>query len=191
MSLTTDPLSGTTADFRPDDYEDVLAAFCARTYLLDKYPEGPWAAVTDPRVTDAVRATDRPVFPAAVLFAADTPDTAGDLPVFCDRFRDVSPTLRLGALCTSGLGATHPGFSDVDDGDLAARLTAAWDTQQTLGLNLENMAHAGSYPYTLERAVRLLTVPPTPAAAQRAADLARPHIDWACRAYLTALDLQR
>ncbi|MGP9760885.1 hypothetical protein [Corynebacterium sp. AOP12-C2-36] len=192
-------LVSSSSDFDPTNYEETIAAFCARTVVLDTLGTQMAAAITGtPQIAAGVQAVhaaglechpvDVLLFTAGILDEdAETP-TSRDLVSFTRSFAGVSPSLRLGALLTHGLTAPVPGFSGVNVADLSERLTQAWDTQRTLGLHLENLASLPQ-PYTLLRALRMLLVEQTPAAAAVAAGLARPHITWCLQAYQAALRL--
>lgn len=192
-SSLTSPL----CSFDPARYDEALAGFCARTYLLGVYPDLTSDVVHGtPGLTAALqyaRAAGLTPHPLEIMFYAytsghpeETDPTPAELVSFTRNFASVDPSIRLGALLTEGVSATPPRYSEVNTGDLNARMIAAFDTQQDAGIALGNMTILPA-PHSLDRALRLLTVGQTPQGAEVAPRLARPHIRWCLDVYQSAL----
>lgn len=188
-------LLDTPARFEPTNFEEVLAAFTARAYLGDKLDASEVLSGMSP-LTEALLESGGPVSPTGALFFAEESARSETLDpqvlsAFEQYFIGVSPSIRLGALLCEGVGAPVPHYSEIDARELENHLARMWVRSQDLGLDLANMATlavadldaGGDGIYTLDRALRLLLVPATPAAGEVGPVLAREHMRWCVTAY--------
>lgn len=184
-------------DFDPTDRAEALAALCARAVFQGTYGDD-HPVVGSQRLADGVAALNTydmsPRIVPFLTYAAGHPNTRytpDALVSFEHRFADHDPSLVLGACLGEGLGARAPQFTQVNDLELAQRLTDSGVEEEAAGVSLANMStlYYTEGRYSLLRACRLLTLPPSPAVVAGIRQVALPHIEWCLRAYYGALEL--